>query len=70
MVELGMTPMQAIASATIVAAELIGWEDRVGSIEPGKLADLVAVEGDALEDVGRLTEIAVVIKGGDLVKTA
>jgi imidazolonepropionase-like amidohydrolase len=70
MVELGMTPMQAVASATIVAAELIGWQDRVGSIEPGKLADLVAVEGDALEDVSRLTEAAVVVKGGEVVKGA
>jgi imidazolonepropionase-like amidohydrolase len=70
MVELGMTPMQAVASASIVAAELIGWEDRLGSLEAGKLADLVAVEGDALEDVGRLTDVAVVVKGGRVVKGA
>ncbi len=68
MVRFGMTPMQAIQSATIVAAELMGWEDRVGSVEPGKLADLVAVEGDALEDVARLTDVAFVMKGGAVLK--
>jgi imidazolonepropionase-like amidohydrolase len=68
MVEHGMTPMQAIASATVVAAELIGWEDRVGAIEPGRLADLIAVEGDPLDRVDALTDVAVVIKGGEVLK--
>jgi imidazolonepropionase-like amidohydrolase len=68
MVRFGMTSMQAVQSATIVAAELMGWDDRIGSVEPGKLADLVAVEGDALEDVARLTDLAFVMKGGEMLK--
>jgi imidazolonepropionase-like amidohydrolase len=68
MVRFGMTSMQAVQSATIVAAELMGWHDRIGSIEPGKLADLVAVEGDPLEDVARLTDMAFVMKGGEVLK--
>ncbi len=48
MVRYGMTPMAAIRSATIVAAQLMGWEDRVGSITVGKYADIIAVEGDAM----------------------
>ena len=68
MVRFGMTSMQAVQSATIVAAELMGWDDRIGSVEPGKLADLVAVEGDALEDVARLTDVAFVMKGGEVLK--
>lgn len=64
MVRYGMTSMQALQSATIVAAELMGWEDRIGSVEPGMLADLVASEGDALEDVARFTDVSFVMKGG------
>jgi imidazolonepropionase-like amidohydrolase len=69
-VKYGMTPMQAIQSATTVSAELIGWRDRVGAIEPGRLADLIAVAGDPLEDVDALTEVEVVVKGGEVVKGA
>ena len=68
MVRFGMTPMRSVQSATIVAAELMGWDDRVGSVEPGKLADIIAVQGDVLEDVDRLTEVAFVMKGGEVVK--
>jgi imidazolonepropionase-like amidohydrolase len=68
MVKYGMTPMRAIQSATVVAAELIGWPGLVGTIEPGMLADLIAVEGDPLADVDALTDVAVVIKGGEIVK--
>jgi imidazolonepropionase-like amidohydrolase len=68
MVELGMTAMEAIRSATVTAAELIGWRDRVGAIEPGLLADLIAVEGDPLDRVDALTDVAVVIKGGEVLK--
>jgi imidazolonepropionase-like amidohydrolase len=68
MVRHGMTPMQAIQSATIVAAEMMGWGERLGSVVPGRFADIVAVEGDALEDVGRLTEMSFVMKGGRVVK--
>jgi imidazolonepropionase-like amidohydrolase len=67
MVEHGMTPMEAIRSATVVAAELIGWEDRVGAVAPGRFADLIAVDGDPLEDVAVLTRAAAVVKGGRVV---
>jgi imidazolonepropionase-like amidohydrolase len=68
MVRFGMTPMQAIRSATVVASELMGWRDRVGSIETGRYADLVAVAGDPLDDVSVLEDVAFVMKGGVVVK--
>lgn len=68
MVRYGMTPMQAIQSATIRAAELMQWEDRLGSIAPGKYADLIAVEGDALADLHRVMNVGFVMKGGVVVK--
>ena len=64
MVRYGMTPMQAIQSATISAAQLMGWEDRVGSLAAGKYADIVAVEGDALADLARFEKVGFVMKGG------
>jgi len=67
-VRCGQTPMAAIQSATSVAAELMGWEDRVGAVEPGRLADIVAVVGDPLEDVDLLTDVAFVMKGGEVAK--
>jgi imidazolonepropionase-like amidohydrolase len=66
MVEYGMTPLQAIRSATSVAAENIGWGDRVGSIEKGKYADLVAVAGNPLADVTELERVKFVMKGGEV----
>jgi len=68
MVQYGMTPMQAIQAATMNAAELMGWKDRVGSIEPGKYADLIAVSGDPLSDVRQLEKVGFVMKGGAVVK--
>ena len=65
-VEYGMTPMQAIRTATTTAAELLGWSDRIGSIEPGKLADIVAVAGDPLADIGELEHVAFVMKDGKI----
>jgi imidazolonepropionase-like amidohydrolase len=67
MVRYGMTAMQAIRSATIVAAECLGWSDRVGSITAGKLADIIAVRGDAM-DVASFEDVAFVMKGGEIVK--
>ena len=64
MVKYGLTPMQAIQSATISAAQLMQWEDRVGSLAPGKFADIVAVEGDALADLRRFMKMGFVMKGG------
>jgi imidazolonepropionase-like amidohydrolase len=68
MVRHGLTPMQAIRSATLSAAELMGWGDRVGSLTPGKLADLVAVPGDALADLRSFENVAFVMKGGIVYK--
>lgn len=70
MVKYGMTNMQAIQAATINAADLLGWRDRVGSISPGKYADIIAVEGDASQDATLLTKVKFVMKGGKLVKPA
>jgi len=66
-VRFGMTPLQAIRSATITAAECMGWDDRVGTLRPGRYADLVAVDGDPLGDVRLLERPAAVIKGGRMV---
>lgn len=68
MVEYGMTPMEAIQSATSVAARYLGWADRVGAIQPGRLGDLIAVRGDPLEDIRRLEHVDTVIKGGQIFK--
>jgi imidazolonepropionase-like amidohydrolase len=68
MVKYGMTPMQAIQAATIQAADLLGWKDRVGSIAPGKYADIVAVKGDPTADPAELTRVRFVMKGGAVVK--
>ena len=64
----GMTPTRALQAATSLGAENIGWEDRVGSIEKGKFADLVAVSGDPLTDITELQRIKFVMKGGYVVK--
>jgi imidazolonepropionase-like amidohydrolase len=67
MVKLGMTPMQSIQSATVNAADLLGWSDRVGSIEAGRFADIIAVSGDPLTDVSSLEHVAFVMKGGQII---
>lgn len=64
MVQRGMTPMEAIQSATSVAARYMGWADRVGSIASGRYGDLIAVRGDPLQDVSLLQNVVVVVKGG------
>jgi imidazolonepropionase-like amidohydrolase len=68
MVRFGMTPMQAIQSATINAAQMMDWEDRVGSIAPGKYADLIAVRGDGLADLRAFQQVDFVMKGGSVIK--
>jgi imidazolonepropionase-like amidohydrolase len=68
MVKLGLTPLQAIQAATINDADLLGWPDKVGTIEPGKWADMVAVDGDPLADVTTLERVKFVMKGGEVVK--
>jgi imidazolonepropionase-like amidohydrolase len=69
-VDYGMTPMAAIRTATAVAAELLGWQDRIGTVEAGKLADLVAVAGDPLADIGELEKVHFVMKAGVVYKSA
>ena len=68
MVRYGMTPMQAIQSATIRAAELLRKDDALGSIAPGRFADLVAVDGDPLQDIRVLENVAHVMQGGNTVR--
>lgn len=68
-VALGQSPMQAIESATRLAAEAIGWGDRVGTIEPGRFADLIAVAGDPLADITELERVVFVMKGGVVHRT-
>jgi imidazolonepropionase-like amidohydrolase len=67
-VKYGMTPMQAIRSGTSVPAELLGWADKSGTIEPGKWADIVAVSGDPLSDVTELERVKFVMKAGTVYK--
>jgi imidazolonepropionase-like amidohydrolase len=67
-VQAGLTPMQAIQSATVSAAELLGWQDRVGSISAGMFADIIAVKTDPLKDVSVLESVDFVMKGGAVVK--
>jgi imidazolonepropionase-like amidohydrolase len=68
MVEWGMTPIQAIRAATGSAADLLGWSDRVGSVQAGHFADLVAVAGNPLQDITTLEHVAFVMKGGVVYK--
>jgi imidazolonepropionase-like amidohydrolase len=66
--EAGMTPMEAIQAGTRVNAELLQWEDRLGTIEAGKLADIIAVVGNPLEELSALEEVSFVMIGGKVVK--
>ena len=67
MVKWGMTPIQAIQSATVEAAQLIGWQDHVGRIAPGYYADIIAVDGDPLTDIRVLETAPIVMQGGVIV---
>ena len=64
----GMTPLQALQTATLNAADLMGWTDRVGALEPGKWADVIAVKGDPLKDVRTLQHVSFVMKSGVVYK--
>src|SRR5437016_5538966 len=68
MVRWGTTPLQAIQAATVNAADLLGWRDLVGALEPGKFADVIGVMGDPLQDVTVLEHVGFVMKGGQIVK--
>ena len=68
MVRFGMTPLQAIRSATTEAAKALRWDGRVGTLAPGAWGDLIAVPGDPLADIKVLEKVAAVVKGGELVR--
>ncbi len=67
-VSLGMSPLQAIQSATINDADLLGWSDKIGTLESGKWADIIAIDGDPLHDITTLQQVKFVMKGGEVVK--
>jgi imidazolonepropionase-like amidohydrolase len=68
MVKLGLTPLQAIQAATMNAADLLGWTGKVGSLDPGAWADVIAVDADPLKDVTTLERVKFVMKGGEVVR--
>jgi imidazolonepropionase-like amidohydrolase len=65
----GMAPIDVIRAATVNAADLLGWQDRVGTIEPGRFADIIAVDGDPLKDITQLQHASFVMKGGAVIKS-
>jgi imidazolonepropionase-like amidohydrolase len=68
MTRFGMSPIAAIDSATLEAATLMGWQDRIGSLEAGKFADIIAVAGNPLDDITQLEHVKLVMKGGAVVR--
>ena len=64
----GMTPLQALQAATINGAELLKWSDRIGTIEPGKFADIIAVDGDPIQDINAIEKVVFVMKDGVTIK--
>ncbi len=70
MVRYGMTPLAALKSATMVAAELMGWQNKIGSIEVGKFADVIAVAGNPLTDITELQRVKFVMKDGKVIKNS
>jgi imidazolonepropionase-like amidohydrolase len=64
----GMTPARALQAATLVNADVMGWQEQIGSIAKGKFADLVAVPGDPLADIGEVARVAFVMKGGKVIR--
>ena len=68
MAEMGLTPLQSIQAGTVNAADLLGWADKIGTIEAGKWADIIAVDGDPLQDLTTLEHVKFVMKAGEVVK--
>ena len=69
MVEWGMTPLESIQAATLNAAELMGWQGKVGTIAPGAYADIIAVQGNPLDNVRTLEHVKFVLQGGQVMKS-
>ena len=65
----GMPPIEILRAATVNAAELLGWQDRIGLLEVGKLADLIAMEGNPIKDITALNRVLFVTKRGEVVKS-
>ena len=68
MVKYGMTPLAALQAGTLNGANLLGWEDQIGALKPGYLADIIAVPGNPLEDISAVQKVAFVMKGGVVVR--
>jgi len=66
MVKFGMKPLDALRAGLLNGAKLLGWPDEIGALKPGYFADIVAVPGNPLEDIGVLTRVAFVMKGGSI----
>jgi imidazolonepropionase-like amidohydrolase len=64
----GMPALDVIRSITTNAADMLGWQDRIGAIEPGKFADLIAVGGDPIADITELERVRFVMKNGEIVR--
>ena len=64
----GMPALNVIRAVTSNAAEMLGWQDRIGAIEPGKFADIVAVAGDPVADTSELERVRFVMKGGEVIR--
>ena len=64
----GMTPARALQAGTMTNAKALGWQDRIGSIEKGKFADMIAVSGDPLADITELQPVKFVMKGGRVIR--
>jgi imidazolonepropionase-like amidohydrolase len=63
-----MPSLDVIRAITTKAAEMLGWQDRIGAVEPGKFADLVAVSGDPIADITELERVRFVMKGGRVIR--
>ncbi len=68
LIEAGMSPMDAIKAGTSLGAEVLGWDDRLGTLEQGKLADIIAVPGNPLEDISALEHVGFVMLGGKVIR--
>ena len=64
----GMPALEVIRAITVNSAEMLGWQDRIGAIEPGKFADLIAVSGDPIADISELQRVRFVMKNGQVIR--